>query len=167
MENHPRSEDVREVLAGEHAHLEGLFAALVAGSRCEEPGALRARWAQFEEELTAHLALEETQILPAFAREYPEEARGILEEHRRIRTMLEELGVDLELNSLRAERVAAFIGDLRAHAQREENLLYSWAGRRAQTGALAVLRGILSGRSPRRPVQDAGGDPQGPGQATS
>jgi hemerythrin superfamily protein len=146
MEELHRSEDVREVLAAEHAHLEELFAALVASARCDEPGALRPRWARFEEELTAHLVLEEAQILPAFAREYPEEAGAILEEHRRIRGLLNELGVDLDLHCLRSERVTTFIDDLRAHARREENLLYSWVGRRAATGALDVLRGVLGGR---------------------
>jgi hemerythrin superfamily protein len=143
-------EAVTAVLAGEHAHLERLFQSMVNGARCDDPPALRAQWTQFESELTAHLALEEAQILPAFAGQHPEEARGILDEHNRIRSLLTELGVELELHCLRSDRVSVFIDYLRDHARREEKLLYPWAGRQPESGILSGLRRALSELLARR-----------------
>lgn len=140
-----RMKDMGETLAGEHAHLEQLFDELVGSARCEEPQALRARWSRFETDLTAHLALEESRVLPAFEREYPEEARAILADHGRIRSLLEELGLELELHCLRSERVSTFIDQLRAHARREERLMYPWASRTEQPGLLGTLGALVAG----------------------
>jgi hemerythrin superfamily protein len=53
----------------------------------------------------------------------------LLEDHRLIRIQLLQLGVDLDLHCLRAERVDTFVDALRAHAQREENIFYPWVDR--------------------------------------
>jgi hypothetical protein len=53
----------------------------------------------------------------------------LLDEHAQIREKLTELGIDLELHCLGADRVKSFVDGLRAHAAREERLLYSWADR--------------------------------------
>jgi hypothetical protein len=45
-----------------------------------------------------------------------------------------DLGVSLDLHTLREEAVNAFVGQLREHAQREEALLYPWARRNAAAG---------------------------------
>jgi hemerythrin superfamily protein len=127
-----RSEDRIDygiTLAKEHAGLEALFQSVVEEARAGDPAGLRARWSRFERELEAHMALEEREILPTFAREYPEEARAVRDEHARIRAGLAEMGLDLDLHCLQAERVNGFIERLRAHAHREEALLYPWISR--------------------------------------
>jgi hypothetical protein len=127
-ESHSRGELVRG-LPGEHARLDRVFSDLVANANCDDRAGLRAAWETFERDLTAHMDLEEKQLLPGFRRYAPQEARGLLEEHRRIRGALTEMGVDLDLHCLRADRVAALVELIRAHAQREETLFYPWAAR--------------------------------------
>jgi hemerythrin superfamily protein len=156
-----RSDDIRDLMVEDHAHLERLFDAVVGEARCDDPPALRAQWGRFEKELSDHLTLEESQILPAFSKEYPAEARAILEEHGRIRSILTELGVELELHCLRSERVSTFIDYLREHARREEKLLYPWASRQEQAGVLGSLRSILTNLVSRRAHVDATGADQG------
>jgi hypothetical protein len=114
-------------LAAEHAQLDALFQDVIADARCDEPVGLRAEWTRFERELAAHMALEERTLLVAFARRHPDEARALRDEHAHIRAGLVEMGVDLDLHCLRAERVEAFVDLLRAHARREESLFYPWA----------------------------------------
>jgi hemerythrin superfamily protein len=154
-----RCDSVHDLMAEDHAHLEILFDAMVREARCDDPPALRARWARFEAELTDHLNLEESQILPAFATEYPGEARAILEEHGRIRSLLNDLGVELELHCLRSERVSTFIDYLREHAHREEKLLYPWANRQEQAGLLGAVRSIVTALVSRRATEGGARSP--------
>jgi hemerythrin superfamily protein len=122
-----RGEFIHSMLSEDHRHLERLFQEIVAWAHEGEHRTLRGEWQRFERELTTHMELEEEEILPAFSHEHLAEAQAIREEHARIRAGLTELGIDLDLHCLRAERVEAFIGLLRAHAKREEALIYPWA----------------------------------------
>jgi hemerythrin superfamily protein len=128
VEPRPRRPNfVLTMLSEDHQRLEGLFREIVASCQRGEHANLRADWDRFERELTSHLDLEEKELLPGFARRHLAEAQGLLEEHAAIRAGLTELGVELDLHCLRAERVEAFITGLRAHARREEALLYPWS----------------------------------------
>jgi hemerythrin-like domain-containing protein len=113
----------------DHRRLERLFEALVACAQQGDPLALRARWSQFEGDLLRHLAEEEATMLPAFARQRPEEARRIREEHEDIRRAVLELGIDLDLHLLRESTVREFVDRLREHARREDASLYRWVHR--------------------------------------
>ena len=135
---------VRAVFSQDHERLERQFQSIVAEASCGDPIALREAWRVFEKELLAHFDDEETQILPAFALQEPIKARALLDEHERIRVGLTKLGVDLDLHCLRAERVADFIAALRAHARREDELLYPWAAHRLGEAARERTRKDLS-----------------------
>jgi hypothetical protein len=132
-----------DVLSGDHQHLERVFRALMARARLDDAAALRAAWARFEHELGWHLELEETEILPHFGREHPAEAEAIRAEHEQIRALVTELGVDLDLHCLRADRVEALGTLLQDHARREEALLYPWSDRQLPGAARDSLRGAL------------------------
>jgi hemerythrin superfamily protein len=128
IEHRPRQRDfIQSMLSEDHRQLESLFRDVVASCQRGDDQHLRQQWTRFERELSSHMDLEEQEILPGFERAHRAEARGIRDEHAAIRTALTELGVELDLHCLRAERVEAFIGLLRGHASREEALLYPWA----------------------------------------
>lgn len=122
-----RGEFIHAMMSEDHRHLEVLFEEIVKSAREGEHATMRGEWQRFEWELTSHMELEEQEILPAFSRDHLAEAQAIRDEHARIRAGLTEMGIELDLHCLRAERVEAFIGLLRAHAKREEALLYPWA----------------------------------------
>jgi len=124
-----RGEFIHAMLSEDHQHLDRLFEATVARFHEGQHVTLRGDWQRFERELSSHMDLEEQEILPSFSRAHQAEAQAIRDEHARIRAGLTEMGIDLDLHCLRAERVEAFIGLLRAHAQREEAVLYPWASR--------------------------------------
>jgi hemerythrin-like domain-containing protein len=124
---HGRGEFIYSMLSEDHAALDRLFQELVTEARCGDRTTMGAEWQRFEAQLSTHMDLEEREILPNFAKEHPEEARAILDEHARIRSSLVEMGIDLDLHCLRADRVEAFVALLRAHARREEAVLYPWA----------------------------------------
>ena len=117
---------LRALLAREHVELDELFERLQAAVRADARDEAAALWSDFDTRLSAHMRLEEREILPWFAREYPTEAESILAEHAQIRSTLLELGVGVDLHFARAEVVDRFIALLRAHAQREDAALYAW-----------------------------------------
>ncbi len=96
-------------------------------SRGAGAAAVGQAFCALETGLLAYLAMEDTRLLPGFGDRFPEEAEALHEEHARIRRRLEDLGIALELHSLRADMIDDFIDLLRAHAEREERLLYAWS----------------------------------------
>ena len=130
LERKPRQRDfIHTMLSEDHQHLDRLFREIVASCQGGDYRTMRADWDRFERELSSHMDLEEREILPAFARAHPAEAQAIGDEHVLIREALTEMGVDLDLHCLRADRVERFTALLRAHARREEGLFYPWASR--------------------------------------
>jgi hemerythrin-like domain-containing protein len=115
------------LLSREHTQLDALFEQLLAALRADATEDTAKLWSAFDSELSAHLALEEESILPAFGRAHPTEAAEIRNEHAQIRAALLELGVDVDLHAARADRVARFIALLRRHAAREDELMYRWS----------------------------------------
>jgi polyisoprenoid-binding protein YceI len=131
-------ESVRTLLSDDHARLERSFQALVDEADAKDQADLRRAWRTFELELLAHMHAEEMHLIAAFERHHAEAAAALRREHEQIRAQLTELGIDLELHCLQPERISAFVGELRAHARREEELLYPWAAR--QLGETARVR---------------------------
>ncbi len=102
----------------------------------------REEWAELEQLLVRHMEAEETFLFPAFGRENPDEARALLDEHKGLRELMDEIGLAFELHTLRAARVQELRARLEGHAAREGRTVYAWADRdenRAQA-RLAMLR---------------------------
>ena len=112
-----------------HRRIEALLEELRERARVDDAPGLHAFWSRFERELTAHLDEEERTILLAFAQEHPTEARTIFDEHRQIRKLVEELGVAADLHLVDPDIADDLAARLRAHAEREDRLLYPWAAR--------------------------------------
>ena len=126
-----RLSSLESMLAGDHLRLEREFEVIVTRAYGGDFQQLEAEWLAFQSALLGHLEAEERTMIPALANDRPGEARTLLDEHTNIRIKLLQLGVDLDLHCLRADRVEAFIQLLRAHARREEGVLYPWASRAA------------------------------------
>jgi hypothetical protein len=92
----------------------------------DDRDAMRACWDELEQALLAHLDLEEMHLLP---RVRPEVARGVRAEHDALRTKLGEIGIALDLHTVRAEQIERLAAELRDHAAREDSGLYPEAER--------------------------------------
>jgi len=140
------------VLAEHHRELDACIERLIARVGDGDPTELRPEWSTFERALLRHLEQEEAEILPGFARDDPAGARAILAEHADIRGALLDMGVNLDLHLLRAEQVERFVGQLRAHAKREEAALYAWAERHIDPrGWQAIKRSLRDAAHGTRP----------------
>jgi hemerythrin superfamily protein len=124
-----RLSSLESMLAGDHHRLEREFQVIVTRAQGGDFQQLEAEWLAFERALLQHLEAEERTLIPALAEDRPAAAQALLQDHTAIRIKLLQLGVDLDLHSLRAERVESFVESLRAHAHREENTFYPWVDR--------------------------------------
>jgi hemerythrin-like domain-containing protein len=124
---------VRELLNADHATLFRLFDDVLALLEKNDRDVTMRAWKLFESGLNAHLEAEETLILPAFHAADRSEANAILKDHLRFRKTLDELGIAVELHTLRADVAKIFIDDLKAHAEREDARMYLWAEKNLTT----------------------------------
>jgi len=129
-----RLSSLESMLAGDHHRLDRAFDAIVMRAEGGDFKELEHEWLVFQRGLLQHLEAEERHLIPALARDRPAEAQTLLDEHAGIRIKLLQLGIDLDLHCLRAERIEAFVEALRAHAHREENIFYPWVDRQMGGG---------------------------------
>ncbi len=122
-------DSIQTILNDDHRLVLAQLEKIVAQAREEDPRDFGDAWKTFELNLLSHLHTEEIHVFRAFRHAEPREAEQLLKEHERIRSLLTELSIALDLHCLRADQVAALADEVRAHAAREDLLLYPWAAR--------------------------------------
>lgn len=126
-------------LTRDHQELDALLRCLAEDARAPMPGALQATWAKFEAKLIRHMEAEERFLLPLLEASDPAEVVRIRMDHARIRDSLTELGIAVELHTIRESHVSELIALLQEHARHENAALYRLAGEKASA---AVEHGI-------------------------
>ena len=106
----------------------GLIQSIEGGDRDDAAASITVMQTRVRE----HLDGEEANLLPGYALYDAEDAHALLREHEKIRQVLAELDVGIDLHLVRADAVKAFLVALQAHAARENAGLYRWAS--AATG---------------------------------
>lgn len=120
----PTRLSTRDRLLAEHARLETLFEHLLDAFAADAREDTQAYWTELEAGLERHFAAEEQLYFPKFEQVDAAETRALRAEHDRIRRQLAELGAGVDLKLVRDDVARAFIEALRAHAKREDELLY-------------------------------------------
>ena len=142
------SPSIRDHFLADHRRLEDLFVQVLDAFENGVREELSILWTRFESELERHMSAEERFLLPSFALEHPEEAKALVEEHAEFRRKLVELGVSVDLHIVRLVVANELIEKLRAHAHREDELLYEWGDRNLESRQ----RGLLFRALRRRPI---------------
>jgi hypothetical protein len=112
-----------------HREIEEACLALLGAGYAGEPGELARGWGEIEHQLYDHMMAEEHFLFPAYQQEEPENAQDLRDQHALLREQALDIGVAVQLHTVRMEQIQAFVAALRAHAQREEASLYRWADR--------------------------------------
>lgn len=145
--------ELRETLEATHSRLDHEFETLLARCTMGEPEGVRAAFDVLDCELRTHMNMEEELMFPLFELEANSDAAALRAEHNRIRSRLDQLGVDLDLHSLSKGCVEAFIALLRQHAQREGLFLYPWLDSRLLKRSRArILDRLRASRPPAAPA---------------
>ena len=132
---------MREHMMDDHARLNALIKRLVAAFEANDREDMAKLWTELDTGLNAHLDAEEKFMFPALAEREPEYVRTLAAEHASIRTALLDLGVRVDLHTIRLDAANAFLALLTDHARREDELLYRWADEHATP---AQKDGVLS-----------------------
>ena len=127
-------------MTSSHAQLRELLAQLLAAMAANARDDVAKLWRALDHGLLTHMEAEERFVLPRFAHVDRGEARGLLREHGQIREEILELGVAVDLHSLRFDRSEDFAQLLLAHATREERLLYRWADERLEAHTVDAVK---------------------------
>ncbi len=117
----------RELLSHDHVRLDAMLTAVLELTHSNIQPNLAEEWAVYEEALLVHLNAEEMLLLPGLAKHDAAFAARIRDEHTKIRALLAEIGVGLELHIVREERMLELAQYVRQHAKLEEQPLYTWA----------------------------------------
>jgi len=123
---HPIPAAVRVHFLADHRRLEWLLDRLISAFEANERDEIQRSWTDLESSLLVHIDAEEKVLVPALRRRREKEAISILEDHKRIRARLAELGAGIDLHIVRLETARALVQDLRSHAQSEDRI-YEWA----------------------------------------
>jgi hemerythrin-like domain-containing protein len=142
-------------LSQDHRELAALLENLSQAADASNREALTATWAELESRLIRHMQAEERFLLPLIEASHPAEVQRTLLEHTRIRDLISELGVAIELHTVRRSDIQSLIDLLRAHSEREDEQLYGLAGDKASgavehsilTTLKAVVRSALRSAS--------------------
>jgi hemerythrin superfamily protein len=130
------------LLLDHHAEIDASCLELMGAAFVDDPPTLARRWRVFEHQLLDHMAAEEELLIPTYQLTSPEQAQELRADHILLRDILERVALDVELHTIRIERLKELVGLLRAHAHREELTMYPWIQRHLST----VLRKRLVSR---------------------
>ncbi len=126
-------------MLADHHRLEKLFTRVMDAFDANAREDTQQLWTELEQGLERHFAAEERFMFPAFEKLDATETTALRADHELIRRQLAELGVGVDLKLVRAEVARGFLALLRAHAAREDAVLYRWADE-----ALAKERGQIT-----------------------
>lgn len=141
LTSHRSPDDLRLLLSRDHERLDRLFRDLLAAFEVDARSEVGRLWNEFDGDLRAHMQLEEEQLLPRFEQVDAPEAAALRREHDAIRDKLLQLGVGVDLHFTRHNQVEEFVRELRAHAKREDALMYQWVQTHVQDAE--VRRGLV------------------------
>ncbi|MFO0618897.1 MAG: hypothetical protein U0414_40285 [Polyangiaceae bacterium] len=125
--------EARAHLAGGHEQLERLIEQILEIRR-SDGAQLRSLWMPFAAILAAHLDEEDRHMVPALLQVEPREARGLVLEHRHLRTRLAQLDSAFSLATLAPFALRAFAEEVLAHHRREQTLLDRYMNEIEDTG---------------------------------
>jgi hypothetical protein len=129
-----------------HDYLRDVVVRLLAAMEANATSDVCALWTELDHGLTSHMNAEERYVLPAFAKVDHAEALAIVREHGKIRELLFELGIAVDLHCLRYERSQELIHLLLGHAGREEQLLYHWADQELPAHVVEAVKIAVAAR---------------------
>jgi len=111
----------------DHKEFEASLERLRAFALADDAELLQGEWNELESAILRHIDAEDMFLLPGFSRDQPDVAATLHSEHAEIRRQLGEVGLALDLHTLRLEQIDALYRAVARHAALEERTLYPWA----------------------------------------
>jgi hypothetical protein len=110
-----------------HDRIETLFEKLNEAIHSDDLDLVHEVWDQFDPALRAHMAREEAELFPGFSIVDPGNAEVLRDDHERIRSLLGELAVCIDIHAIKQRCLHELGTLLHAHGDLEHSTLYTWA----------------------------------------
>lgn len=123
----PATLDLAALLGREEQYLEALFEDVAIAIEAGHEAWASVCLSELERALDAHFWLEERQLFPGLAMVEAARVTALRQEHERMRAELASLARSGPLRSASAASVRELVALLRAHADREGEVVYPWA----------------------------------------
>ena len=136
-------EHFRDLLTHDHERLDAMLTSVLELTHVQADSALDAHWAAYETNLLAHLDAEEMFLRPGLGKHDSLHSDRIRADHAKIRELLAEVGIGIELHLVREIQMLELARFLREHAKMEQEPLYSWADRAIAQSSFALVRNRL------------------------
>lgn len=114
-----------EKLLATHAEIASAAEDVAAAVREDNRDVMHDDFSVLERRVLDHMSWEEMYILPTYEKSHPQEAAEIRAEHGEFRRRLGEIGIAIDLHSVRASYFDELAARMRAHADREEAMYSS------------------------------------------
>jgi iron-sulfur cluster repair protein YtfE (RIC family) len=135
--------EIKRRLIQDHREIDALLQSLSEDATAPGRAPLQSTWSQLENRLICHMEAEEHFLLPLIADAHPTEVTRTRREHVQIRHLISELGVAVDLHTARQPAIDALISVLRDHANKEDSVLYGFAGDEASSSIHEKLSKLL------------------------
>lgn len=143
-----------------HQRLEGLLCFSGEGSLVVDPPTLRRSWSELESCLTWHLEAVERYMLPLAEHAHAAEVAHVRSAHARIRQLVSELELKLELQIATEPATRELVRVLREYAARNTSALYLWVADRASATVQYCILAMLGLAVPPRTASRARNQPR-------
>ena len=124
--------DLRHSLEADHRRIDRMLTELKRCVEANDQVELHLLWGHFEKSLLSHMDWEEMYVLPSYEERDSQGAQAIRKDHARFRSCLGDMGVAVDLHTLRAATFDELANDLKAHSERETKL-YEWSNEQGKT----------------------------------
>lgn len=114
-----------DTLRGTHEELARMADDVAESIREDDREIMHDDFAELERRLLDHMSWEEMYILPTYGKRQPAEAAEIRAEHAEFRARLGEIGIAIDLHTVRANNFEELAARIRDHADREEAMYTS------------------------------------------
>jgi hemerythrin superfamily protein len=132
------------ILGQHHLEIEEACLALLDACCTGDPRKIARSWREFEFQLYDHMMAEEHFLFPVYQQDEPENTQELRDQHARLRELVVELGVALQLRTIHLAQIEAFVAALRDHEEREDASLYRWADRHLADDECHQMRDYLA-----------------------
>jgi hemerythrin-like domain-containing protein len=142
----------------DHERLSGLLVRLRAATEANERDDMLALWNELDVGLNTHLEVEEKYLFPTLARIDPAAERSLRTQHESIRKKLLDLGMRVELHTVRLDATEEFLNELAAHAMAEDQILYRFADENVDDASRGAALSTIESRG-RSTLRSSGEKP--------
>lgn len=133
-----------QTLQDDHVRIDEMISELASAAEVgADKRTLYEVFHRLDRALSTHLVVEEESLYPRFEDARPAAIASLRQDHADIRALMESVGLQVELGTVRKHVLADLIRRLRAHTAQEDTTVYHWMDRQDDDEGRRVIAQLL------------------------